>query len=370
MRHLSKISKVIVLLLFIFSCTSTDEPINSINASFDINSNEVLVGQSIKFTNTSSGIASNTRYEWDFGDGNSSTEKSPSHTYSSIGNGSLIVELKLIDGNQESKSNKEIVLSFSNDIVNRKTLTEKLSDTKILTCAHRGNHNNAPENSLKSIQDAINDEIEMVEIDVRQTRDGKFVLMHDSTLERTTNGSGKVSDFTLPELKQLKLKDNNGVLTDEKIPTLQEVLALGRGKIYFDLDISNDKVSFDRIYPVVKQYGMIKQSLFYTQGVSITKSALNKDEDVIAMPIISDEDRLSQFENNSLVEVAHFQSQTFNQNFVTRAKAKGWYIFMNGYVNTTKTPLDDNYDEIDKISNLGGNIIQTDYPVLVKEHLK
>ena len=210
----------------------------------------------------------------------------------------------------------------------------------------------------------------MVEFDIRETKDGKFVLMHDSTLERTTNGAGNVSDFTLAELQQLKLKDNSGVLTDEKIPTLQEALVLGRGKIYFDLDISNDKVSFDRIYPVVKQYGMIKQSLFYTQGVSITKSALNKDEDVIAMPIISDEDRLSQFENNSLVEVAHFQSQTFNQNFVTRAKAKGWYIFMNGYVNTTKTPLDDNYDEIDKISNLGGNIIQTDYPVLVKEHLK
>ena len=115
---------------------------------------------------------------------------------------------------------------------------------------------------------------------------------------------------------------------------------------------------------------MIKQSLFYTQGVSITKSALNKDPDIIAMPVISDEDRLNQFENNSLIKVAHFQSQTFNQNFVTRAKAKGWYIFMNAYVNSTKSPLDDNYDEINKISNLGGNIIQTDYPVLVKQHVK
>jgi glycerophosphoryl diester phosphodiesterase len=129
-------------------------------------------------------------------------------------------------------------------------------------------------------------------------------------------------------------------------------------------------VSFDRIYPVVKQYGMIKQSIFYTQGVSITKSALNKDADVIAMPVISDEDRLNQFENNNQVKVAHFQSQTFNQNFVIRAKSKGWYIFMNAYINTTKQPLDDNYEEVNRIGNLAGNIIQTDFPVLVKEHLK
>ena len=366
MKHLSRL----FLLLLFLSCSSEEGEINNIVASFEISSNQVLIGDVIKFNNTSSANSSTTIYEWNFGDGNTSIEKSPTHIYSSIGNGILMVELKLIDGSQESNSVQEITLSFSNDLINRKTLTEKLSDTKILTCAHRGNHNNAPENSLKSIQDAIDKQIEMVEIDVRQTKDGKFVLMHDSTLERTTNGSGNVSDYTLEELKQLKLKDNRGVITNEKVPTLQEAFVLGRGKIYFDLDISNDKVSFDRIYPVVKQYGMIKQSLFYTQGVSITKSALNKDADVIAMPVISDEDRLNQFENNSLVKVAHFQSQTFNQNFVTRAKAKGWYIFMNAYVNTTKSPLDDNYNEIDKISNLGGNIIQTDFPVLVKEHLK
>ena len=115
---------------------------------------------------------------------------------------------------------------------------------------------------------------------------------------------------------------------------------------------------------------MIKQSIFYTQGVSITKSALNKDPDVIAMPIINDEDRLIQFESNTQVKVAHFQSQTFNQIFVNRAKAKGWFIFMNAYVNSTNSPVDDNYNNVDVISNLAGNIIQTDYPVLVKEHLK
>jgi glycerophosphoryl diester phosphodiesterase len=360
----------ILFLLILNSCGSDEVITNPVNASFEIRQSEYFVDEPIGFTNTSAGIDTNSVFEWNFGDGNTSTSKNPTHTYTSIGEGNYTIVLKVSHSEAVSDFTKEISIVFSGNISGRTTLIEKLADTKILTCAHRGNHNNAPENSLKSIQDAINEEIEMVEIDIRQTKDGKFVLMHDSTLDRTTNGSGDVSDFTLAELQQLKLKDTRGVLTDEKIPALQEALVLGRGKIYFDLDISNNKVSFDRIYPVVKQYGMIKQSLFYTQGVSVTKSALNKDADVIAMPVISDEDRFSQFENNSLVKVAHFQSQTFNQNLVSRAKAKGWYIFMNAYVNTTKTPVDDNYDEIDKISNLGGNIIQTDSPVLVREHLK
>ena len=360
----------ILFLLILNSCGSDEQILNSVIANFEIQQNEYFVNEPISFSNTSSGISTNSIFEWSFGDGNTSTNKNPIHTYTSIGEAPYTIQLKVSNSETESSFTKEISIAYSGNINGRKTLLEKLAENKILTCAHRGYHENAPENSLQSIQKAINEEIEMVEFDIRETKDGKFVLMHDSTLERTTNGSGNVNDFTLAELQKLKLKDNRGVVTSEKIPTLQEALNLGRGKIYYDLDISNDKASFDRVYPVVKQYGMIKQSLFYTQGVSITKSALNKDPDVIAMPVISDEDRLSQFENNSLVKVAHFQSQTFNQNFVIRAKAKGWYIFMNGYVNSTKSPLDDNYDEIDKISNLAGNIIQTDYPVLVKEHLK
>ena len=360
----------IVFFLIINACGSDEPIINQVNASFEIQQSEYFVNEPISFSNTSSGINANSVYEWDFGDGNISTKKNPTHNYSTIGDGTYTILLKVSNVDNESSFTKEITIAFTENIFGRKTLIEKLRENKILTCAHRGNQNNAPENSLKSIQDAIDAQIEMVEIDIRQTKDGKFILMHDITLERTTNGSGNVSDSTLSELQKLKLKDKRGVLTGEQIPTLQQALNLGRGKIYFDLDMSNNKVSFDRIYPVVKQYGMIKQSLFYTQGVSITQSALNKDENVIAMPIISNEDRLNLFENDNRIKAAHFQSQTFNQNFVNRAKAKGWFIFMNAYVNSTKSPLDDNYSDVDRISNLAGNIVQTDFPVLIKEHLK
>jgi glycerophosphoryl diester phosphodiesterase len=359
-----------LFLLILNSCSPDEVTTTPVNASFEIQQSEYFVDEPINFSNTSSGIDESTVFSWDFGDGTTSTQKNPTHIYTEIGNGIYKIELRVSNDGNQSIIEKEISISYSSDISGKIPLIEKLAENKILTCAHRGNHENSPENSLKSIQDAIDEEIEMVELDIRQTKDGKFVLMHDSTLERTTNGNGNVSDYTLEELKQLQLKDNSGVLINEEIPTLQEALNLGRGKIYFNLDISDNKVSFDRIYPVVKQYGMIKHSLFYTQGVDITKSALNKDPDVIAMPIISDEDRLNQFENNNQIKVAHFQTQTFNQSFVNRAKAKGWYIFMNAYINTEIVPDDDNYGQVDRINLLDGNIIQTDYPVLVKQYLK
>ncbi len=102
------------------------------------------------------------------------------------------------------------------------------SSTNVLVVAHRGDWRHAPENSIKGIENSIEMGVDIVEIDVRKTKDNQLVLMHDGTIDRTTNGKGKVSDFTLDELHQFYLKNNQGgkdaELTDQKIPTLEEVM--------------------------------------------------------------------------------------------------------------------------------------------------
>ena len=79
-----------------------------------------------------------------------------------------------------------------------------------LVVAHRGDWKNAPENSIQAIQNCILMGVDMVEIDVRKTKDGHLILMHDGTIDRTTTGTGKVSSMTLEVLKSLLLKDKNG----------------------------------------------------------------------------------------------------------------------------------------------------------------
>ena len=95
-----------------------------------------------------------------------------------------------------------------------------LNALSVVSVAHRGAPHFAPENTLSSFRKAIELKADWLETDVQRSSDGHLVIMHDSSVDRTTNGSGKVSELTLQEL--LKLDAGSG----EKIPTLDEVLAL------------------------------------------------------------------------------------------------------------------------------------------------
>ncbi len=111
----------------------------------------------------------------------------------------------------------------------------------ILIAAHRGGYekdfeDKAPENSMANIQNAINQGFELYESDVQRTKDGKFVIMHDKTIDRTTNGTGEVSAMTYDELKKVNLKYSNGEVSTEKIPLLVDFVAAGKGKVLFKID--------------------------------------------------------------------------------------------------------------------------------------
>ena len=73
----------------------------------------------------------------------------------------------------------------------------------VKVCAHRGASDTHPENTIEAFREAIRLGAQMIEFDVALSRDGKLVLMHDSTVDRTTNGKGPVSQLTLEELKKL-----------------------------------------------------------------------------------------------------------------------------------------------------------------------
>ena len=108
--------------------------------------------------------------------------------------------------------------------------------SRVLVVAHRGDWRNAPENSLQAIRNCIEMGVDIVEIDVRMTRDRRLVLMHDETLDRTTTGAGGVWDATLDELRGLRLKNGQGIPTNHRIPTLEEAMHLARGRIMVNLD--------------------------------------------------------------------------------------------------------------------------------------
>lgn len=103
--------------------------------------------------------------------------------------------------------------------------------------AHRGGPAKGfPENCIPTFENTLQHTFAMLEIDPRRTKDGAIVLLHDATLERTTTGTGGVTDFTLAELKKLRLKDTEGQATPFQIPTLDEAIEWARGKTVLVLD--------------------------------------------------------------------------------------------------------------------------------------
>lgn len=161
------------------------------------------------------------------------------------------------------------------------------NNRKIAVVAHRADWRNAPENSLQAIQFCIDMGVDMVEIDVRKTKDGVLVLMHDKTIDRTTNGKGKVSDLTYKELREFYLVDGLNKKTPHKIPTLKQALQLAKGKIMVNLDKSY-KI-FAECYKIIKATG--------TQSQVIVKGKKTRQEveaefgkylnEILFMPVIN-----------------------------------------------------------------------------------
>jgi glycerophosphoryl diester phosphodiesterase len=113
--------------------------------------------------------------------------------------------------------------------LNEKIAFAQLADRKaprLQIVGHRGLLTHAPENTLSNMRACLALRVG-IELDVRRSKDGQLIILHDATLDRTTNGKGKAGDFTLAELKKLDAGSwFDPAFKDERIPTLAEVLAL------------------------------------------------------------------------------------------------------------------------------------------------
>ncbi len=122
--------------------------------------------------------------------------------------------------------------------------------------AHRGGGDlkGYPENCIESFAYLAKQMPVVIECDIDLTKDSVLVMMHDQTLDRTTTGMGKLIEKTYAELAPFRLEDNMGNLTPYKIPTLEQVLRWGKGKVTFTLDVKRN-VSFDKVIDMVHRTG-------------------------------------------------------------------------------------------------------------------
>ena len=124
--------------------------------------------------------------------------------------------------------------------------------------AHRGASAHAPENTLSAMKLALEQGADVIELDVQLTADNKVVVIHDTTLDRTTNGSGKIRNLNLSHLQRLNAGYAYGpAFPDEKIPTLESIFDALGSSTYFNIDLKNNQTPFNKL--PLKVSGIIKK---------------------------------------------------------------------------------------------------------------
>ena len=260
------------------------------------------------------------------------------------------------------------------------------ADKNVMVASHRGDWRNAPENSLKAYELAIAMGVDIIEVDLAKTSDGVVVIMHDQSIERTTNGKGKPSDYTLAELKNFHLKNGLGRLTKHTIPTLEEVMLLAKGKVLVNLDKSY--ACYEEAYQVLKSTGTLDHAIFKTDKtyaeLQQTYPALLKEITFMgvvniskpgARTIISDYQQAIKpvaFELNfSTDTVALLNDKAFFRNGGSKIWLNSLWASLNaGHEDDLAFDEGNTKDSWDWLIAHGATILQTDRPAMMLDYLR
>jgi glycerophosphoryl diester phosphodiesterase len=233
------------------------------------------------------------------------------------------------------------------------------ASNRVLIAAHRGAHNSVPENSLVSIDKAIDIGADIIELDIRLTADGIPILMHDKTVDRTTNGQGLISKKTLKEVKQLRLLFD-GKPTEYQIPTLSEVLLRSEDRLVVNLDLKVKEIS--AILKVVEEANAFNYTMFFNNKLSLLSELRNAHPNAVIMPLAANDKESRFIAENFDIEIIHLKEKFISRglsNFLDKNNSAGWANSL-GRVDTFIEG--GSVTAIDHIINAGVDIIQTDRP--------
>lgn len=168
-------------------------------------------------------------------------------------------------------------------------LKQHLAEGKTVLCAHRGGmYSDHAENSLLTLDflaTSFGNNPVMAEIDIRKSKDGTLFLLHDNTLERTTTGAGKIEDASDTYLRSLSLRNGNGEVTGERIPTFAEALDFAaKRNIFLMLDVKID--DWKQILDLVNLKGVAQKCLVLTFKVENSKKVHQLAPDMLVSCLV------------------------------------------------------------------------------------
>ncbi|CCW63277.1 unnamed protein product [Phytomonas sp. EM1] len=259
------------------------------------------------------------------------------------------------------------------------------SANPVRIACHRGDWRNYVENTLEAVESCIAMGADIVEIDVRRTKDGHLIVMHDETLDRTSNGKGRICDHTLEEIRALRLKDGLGNITDFTIPTVEEVLLLAKDRIIVNLDKAD--VCLGEVYQLLEKTGMVSQTILKSESTyeKMIEKWGDLMEKVVFMPVFNlskktkPEDLRSLFAPHHQLYEINFEEEDLEKLLLIKklATQTGGSLWINTIWPTTCGGHNDDRALKDQdatwgfvIDVLGAGVLQTDRPQMMLKYLE
>lgn len=232
----------------------------------------------------------------------------------------------------------------------------------VVVISHRGEHLAHPENTLPAFQAAIDAGADYFELDVRTTSDGRLVLMHDGTVNRTTNGQGRVRELSFDQVRALDAGAKSGAaFAGTRVPAFEEALTLAHGKIGVYVDCK-DIAPADLVAALAKT-DMLDKVVIYG-GTGFLKKVLELRPELKAMPEAGGASALEKAAAELHLQVAAFDSGDFKDDVIAVAKRAGVAIYVDRlWKEDGATYWQDAVDR-------GAAGIQTDHPKELVEYLR
>ena len=255
---------------------------------------------------------------------------------------------------------------------------------RIFIVAHRGNtvagaNAYLPENSIPAVEMAIAKGADMVEIDIRPTKDYELVCCHDATINATTNGRGTVAEMTYEEICQYDMRRGSKIYKDAdgntiKMPTLKEMLLACKDKIYVNLDIAGKNVPVSRCVRIIQECEMENQVMVYVGGnYSLANEFQFKDATIAVHPQISSADGIATFSSLPGAKLYQYNNTIYlseNPNIGKQVHAAGALSYSNLLDNYDTQIKNGNYSALDKFIASESDYVQTDVFELVDAYLR
>ncbi len=235
-----------------------------------------------------------------------------------------------------------------------------LNTTSLMVAAHRAAHHQYPENSLPAIQQTIDLGVDIVELDIRVTSDGIPVILHDQTVDRTTNGEGDIEQLSYKEVRSFYLLDKVEV-SHLKVPTLKEALEVCKGKIMVDMDMKTDQI--DAVMEVVKMVEVSEQLIFFDSDWEVLEEIKTKLPEALLMPRAYHTKDIKKAVKRLDPEAIHIDPSFYTAKTIKKAEKYGLRVWINSLGDRDKKiqamPDVENQKEW---LDLGANMVQTDLP--------